>query len=336
MTSLTHASVLKAGNYLKKYVKDGGYLSPALAPLLGINRKSLVDLEELRTSNITAHNLDVDTIRARDGLFFTYGASDLISNSLAVYGEWAHEELEFLKKFIRPNDRIADVGSFIGTHTASFSHLVGSQGNIFCFEPNPVSHFLLNLNICANGLDNVLVSSSALGALNCKARLSVCPSNNGASSLLQVEDHNYFANVRQSTFDRHFSNISVSLIKIDAEGFEPLILRGAMNSIKKDLPIIYCEVNSLSAGARLFRWAGISNYLVYGAVFDAFNPSNFFLNKEDIFFGGRESALLMVAIDRLGELGEVLNDPSIAKINDLDDMVRLLLRKPQYRHSVLI
>ena len=72
------------------------------------------------------------TIDARYGRM-TFFANDIgaASGSLAIYGEWAENEIGFVKTFIAVGETVVDVGAYIGTHTLAFSHSLGRRGP-FC------------------------------------------------------------------------------------------------------------------------------------------------------------------------------------------------------------
>ena len=75
-----------------------------------------------------------------------------IGRSLALYGEWAQNEIDFSAQFIKPDSVVLDVGSNIGTHAVAFSHLA-PHGKVIAVEPQPQLFQILSQNIrtCAAG-----------------------------------------------------------------------------------------------------------------------------------------------------------------------------------------
>lgn len=80
------------------------------------------------------------------GPIFHLGKSDLVSNSIIIYGVWARNEIEFLSYFVTTGSIVIDVGSYLGIHARAFADIVGPTGIVYAFEPNPVSYQLLLLN----------------------------------------------------------------------------------------------------------------------------------------------------------------------------------------------
>ena len=78
------------------------------------------------------------------------------------YGEWAQAEVDFLLGLITPGDTVLDVGAYIGTHTLAFAKQVGVGGEVYAFEPQPLSFEVLKRNIGQNVLNNVRLLNVAL------------------------------------------------------------------------------------------------------------------------------------------------------------------------------
>lgn len=77
-----------------------------------------------------------------------------ITQSLRRYGEWAENEINFLRPFIKDGDTVIDVGAYIGTHTLAFSSLVGDAGKVHSLEAQPASFVVLRHNVAINGIEN--------------------------------------------------------------------------------------------------------------------------------------------------------------------------------------
>jgi FkbM family methyltransferase len=139
---------------------------------------------------------------------------------------------------------VIDIGANNGQITVEFANLVGDNGKIFSFEPQRIIYYQLCGNVFINGLDNVHCFNVALG------------DNEG---LISIEKPNYFDNgpvnfgnvhvgveenyelVQLNKLDSY--NIdNVSIIKIDVQGYEKRVLLGAKETIMKNRPIIYIEI----------------------------------------------------------------------------------------------
>ena len=139
---------------------------------------------------------------------------------------------------------VIDVGAMIGDHTATYSRLVGPKGRVLAFEPNAAAYACLSYNSHMLQHPNVMPFFFALGAQRGKATMNRLH-NVGASYLTQdfIADEDV---VDVLTLDSAMEAVTVppiSLIKIDAEGYEPFVLQGARNTIKAHAPAIYYEVH---------------------------------------------------------------------------------------------
>src|SRR2546428_7070432 len=102
------------------------------------------------------------TVDARYGRMMFF-ANDIgaVSQSLQTYGEWAENELGFMKVLIPRGATVVDVGAYIGTHTLAFAHFAGPDGRVISIEPQDESFALLKRNVAANRLTNVQLDHAA-------------------------------------------------------------------------------------------------------------------------------------------------------------------------------
>ena len=279
--------------------------------------------------------------------------SGAVSQSLVKYGEWAENELSFLYAMIGEGATVLDIGAYIGTHTLAFARFVGPLGQVVAVEPQIRSFELLKRNIEANALGNVRAenavasfetdeaiipsidieqsesfgSASLLGALHSiKGGLAAEPQPYGANDLA----------VRLMTVDS-LGITNCALIKIDVEGMEDAVLRGAEETIRRSTPIIYAECNSLEHGLRSLKVLKVFGYRVLAHVVSAYNPDNFLKDQHNLFGAAREVALVAVAGSNLERIERYQVRPCemLLDIETADDLALALLNKPQYKAEVL-
>ena len=82
-------------------------------------------------------------IRDRYGNMYVFDDDPTIGQSLKIYGEYCHPEIEIIKKFIDSNSFFIDIGANIGTHTIGLAPYVGT---VLAFEPAPENVDLLKKN----------------------------------------------------------------------------------------------------------------------------------------------------------------------------------------------
>jgi FkbM family methyltransferase len=294
-----------------------------------------------------------ETVDARYGRMMSF-ANDIgaVSQSLQTYGEWAENELGFMKALIPQGATVVDVGAYIGTHTLAFAHFVGPEGKVISIEPQDESFALLKRNVAANCLTNVQLEHAAAadhtGTLY-TARLHITEKQSFGSVALprshgprvgvsagQKQQRDDLVSVKVITIDSLRLG-SCALMKIDVEGFEDLVISGAQQTIKRLSPIIYAECNSVANGVKTFEIMRGFGYEVRMHVVDAFNQDNFLGVEKNIFGSARETALVGASSVRLTCVDKIKLKPYelILKIECADDLVLGMLSKPQYTGEVL-
>jgi FkbM family methyltransferase len=154
-----------------------------------------------------------------------------------------HDRLDFdpllphILPLIRPGDTVVDVGAFIGDHTLAFSKQVGSDGVVYAFEPNPIAFKCMHHNMRTCG--NVVMRN--MGLTDNPGIAPLCCADGNAASAYIGED-NKIADVEMTALELAVP-WRVNLIKIDVEGYELKVLKGAGNLINKCKPRMVIEIN---------------------------------------------------------------------------------------------
>lgn len=161
-------------------------------------------------------------------------------------GEYEPATLALFEKILRPGDIVVDVGANLGLMTLHASKEVGPSGKVIAIEAHPATYARLKRNLELNNCDNVSAFNFAAGAsVEERAIFDVPSLNIGRSSLIAPdEDHSIGGIAKVKRLDDILDGIgilSVRLIKIDVEGFESEVIRGATRTIQL-CPIICMEV----------------------------------------------------------------------------------------------
>jgi FkbM family methyltransferase len=135
-----------------------------------------------------------------------------------------------------PENTVLDVGANIGNHALYFAKFT-SATTIHAFEPMPKSFQHLSANMTRNGCNNVILHNVALSDLSGEATMDFPdPTNQGMAKITE-------GGVKVQTTRLDDLNIEdVSLIKIDVEGHELSVLRGGTETIRKNRPHLYIEI----------------------------------------------------------------------------------------------
>lgn len=133
------------------------------------------------------------------------------------------EDMAFLLHFLRPQDLFVDIGANIGSYTLLASGV--RRARTVAFEPDPVTFAALSRNIALNALEAlVLAHECALGPNTGRIEFTV-----GLDTLNHVARPGGGPTriVAMDTLDHALSGESPILLKLDVEGYEAQILKGA-------------------------------------------------------------------------------------------------------------
>lgn len=143
------------------------------------------------------------------------------------------EDISVLEKFINEDSVVADIGANIGTFSIPLSR---KAKEVLAFEPVPENIKWLEENIRANDVKNITVFPIALGDKNAEVQMI---SHN------EEEFGNFSMREGKGTQVKTLDSIGrhIDVLKIDVEGCEPAVLRGAQEIIHRDRPTILFEVS---------------------------------------------------------------------------------------------
>ena len=181
---------------------------------------------------------------------------DYVGRSAFYVGELDRKITWICGRIVRPGDVALDIGANIGMVTVWLSQLVGKQGRVHSFEPNPQLCERLNAAIARNGLSNVTLHPFALGPASSELTLSIPRDNAGAASLVRRADPSRSRSIAVPV--RQLSDVAdsegikaIRFVKIDVEGFEDQVLEGGRDLIERVRPeSILFEMNA-PAGRRV-------------------------------------------------------------------------------------
>ncbi len=151
---------------------------------------------------------------------------------IAMHGTWEMDVEAVLGRLLRRGQRVAEVGANMGYHSLTMAEAVGPEGHIDSFEANPAVLPLLRATLSVNGFGE-RVTLHPVAALDAPGEVSFSsdPEHIGSGHLaFEVEAANYSRRVTVPavTLDAALAAVpSLDLLRMDAEGSEPQVLRGA-------------------------------------------------------------------------------------------------------------
>jgi FkbM family methyltransferase len=168
-----------------------------------------------------------------------------------------------VKKLLRPGMIAVDVGAHAGYYTRLFAKLVGPSGKVFAFEPYPASFALLERN--TSRFPNVSLFNCAVSDRRMRASLYESHIHSGRHSLFPVSTEGLFVgvkNVDALPLDEVLGDQEIDLVKIDVEGAEIEVLRGAQFLARvssRTVVIVECNPSTLAA-------RGASEHVLFNAL----------------------------------------------------------------------
>lgn len=255
--------------------------------------------------NITKQNF-------KHGIFFYYKNDKYIGKSLSEYGEWSEGEVELIKKVVLNNENIIEIGSNIGTHTIPLAKHISNGGQIFSFEPQSQNYHLLTENITHNKIKNATVSKIAISSKEGKAFMNTFDNekinNYGDAKIFENKLENFeevsVKTLDQLFFDKLNENFSIKLIKCDAQGQEPNIIKGSTKIIEKNKPFLYVENDDIKTSKNLIDMIKGFGYVMFWHLVPLFNPNNYLKNTKNLFSKISSINMFCIPIDTKIKLHE--------------------------------
>lgn len=140
---------------------------------------------------------------------------------------------------LQPGDVVIDIGAHIGCFAVPAARAVGASGHVYACEAIPTTSVALQHTIEANGLQNVTVVNRGLGSTAGSATFSVSGGSSAHGDLGGAGGDR--ATVEMGTLDalvQEYGLERVDFLKIDVEGWEVEVLRGAVKTIQTHRPVI--------------------------------------------------------------------------------------------------
>jgi|HubBroStandDraft_4_1064222.scaffolds.fasta_scaffold108375_2 FkbM family methyltransferase len=173
---------------------------------------------------------------------------------------YEREETALVRRVLQPGMTVIDAGANIGYYTALAASIVGVRGKVFAFEPSPYAYGRLAEWIKENGVRQVSAFNMGLGDHDGTLDLYVPPESYGNHDPSVVE---YCSGMNRITVPirrlesviEEFDLLCVDFMKVDVEGYEPMLLRGCERFLRSGkVRYLLCEFND-----KLLSMAGSSS-----------------------------------------------------------------------------
>ncbi|MDX1348779.1 MAG: FkbM family methyltransferase [Putridiphycobacter sp.] len=190
-----------------------------------------------------------------------------IENVIYNRGVYEQGTVGVLKKFLKTGDTFVDAGANIGFLSLLAAEIVGPTGNVHAFEPYPATVEILEQNKALNNYSQIEIHSFALGNESGQQTIFTENENRGGASIVNHSDGNGLM-INVERLDTVEINSKVNVLKIDVEGYEFEVLKGAEQIIKTDRPYLIVEYsvdrNNTISSDKLFHWLQtLASYRLY-------------------------------------------------------------------------
>ncbi|MFK8011407.1 MAG: FkbM family methyltransferase [Marinicellaceae bacterium] len=194
-------------------------------------------------------------IKRIDGINYELDLEEAIDNAMYYKGSREPDTSQALKALCKSGHTVIDIGANVGSHSLPIASFVGVEGQVYAFEPVPwaVNKFKRNLEL--NNINNITLETIALSDINeqeveMSFRASFkLGSKSGVGEDGKIDggwwDECEHVKIRMETLDNYVSNHQIDridLIKLDVDGFEGKVIRGALGTLSRFKPILIMEV----------------------------------------------------------------------------------------------
>lgn len=188
---------------------------------------------------------DRPRIRARFGVKFECDLRDKLAREIYFTG-FVRRDCRVLRRLVKPGDVILDVGANIGYFSLLFANWLRGRGEIHAFEPFPGTVERFRRNLALNpGLERlVFLHETAMSDFVGSIAMSAPDGGNSGCNYLSTGGEGHVGVTTLDAFVEEQGLLRIDLIKIDVEGSEAALLRGARKTMERLRPLVMIEVNA--------------------------------------------------------------------------------------------
>jgi len=190
----------------------------------------------------------LELIDAKPGPMYVYKNDQFVSKAIRTFGEYCHAEVDIMKMYVEKESMYIDVGVNIGYHALAIQKETGCA--VIGFEPNP-THFLVAGENCKNL--PIQIYNAALGRRSETIMMTDVTIDDAGNYGETKQDDNGTVEAKCVALDS-LKVPKISGMKIDVEGFELDVMKGAEKTIDKYRPVIFYEALNLD-------WTGCFDFL---------------------------------------------------------------------------
>jgi len=223
-------------------------------------------------------------VQIEPGIKILSDPDDLISRKILETGVWDEATWRAIEGHLSKGDTFIDVGAHEGYCSLKAARVVGPSGHVIAIEANPEMVRTLRGNIQASGTGVVTVVPVACSDSESTLDLFVAEHSNSGNSSLSERNASLAGTVRATyhvparSLDAILQEsrlLRVDVVKIDVEGAELLVLKGAEETLVRSRPILFVELDDLllsamgTCSAEIVSFLASRGYAMRGSYDDA-------------------------------------------------------------------
>jgi len=162
--------------------------------------------------------------------------------ALSIFKIYEPNQTEIVKKYVRKGDIVIDIGAHVGYYTLLMAQLVGKNGKVYSFEPDPVNFQLLKKSVEINGFENVVLIQKAVSNITDKVKLFLGDDDSAINRIYDAKlgDAKESIDVDSVTIDEYFKENDelINFIKLDSEGSEVKIINGMKQFLSRNKKLV--------------------------------------------------------------------------------------------------
>jgi FkbM family methyltransferase len=178
---------------------------------------------------------------------------------------------------------VVEVGANMGTHSVDIARAC-APGPFYAFEPQPRIFQILCANLALNDIGNAFAYPDGCGEAEGEAVVPLVDysqqGNFGGLALQAAGERGIRVRIRPLD---DLELLVCGLLKVDVEGFEPQVLRGARRTVERCRPVIYIENDRAAQQHEVISLVAEMGYRLYWHTPALFDPENFNGVQENVF-----------------------------------------------------
>lgn len=175
-----------------------------------------------------------------NGFNFILKKGDDLTTRIGIKKSFEPHVTNIFKALVNEGDSVIDLGANLGYHTLELSRLVGPGGYVLSVEPLKETYLQLCSNLLANDAFNVEPLRKICTSTNDSFVMRDIEKGNIGNTRVGAKSSDHRVSVPSFTLDQ--LEFNCSLVKMDVQGSEVEVLKGAKTFIKNNRPIFVVEI----------------------------------------------------------------------------------------------